>query len=111
VAEADVSNIDFTNKYAWGTNVGWLNFNPTLGVTVYDDHLEGYAWAENVGWIRLGTYEGGGTYSYNNSSMTDYGVNNDGSAQATFPAMLGTLRRVGSTSIQQMVGLSLIMTT
>ena len=73
-------NIDAVNKWAWGGNAGWLNFNPTHGgVTVYDDHLEGYAWAENIGWVRLGTYEGGGTHTYANDGSTTYGVNNDGS--------------------------------
>jgi hypothetical protein len=73
-------NIDATNKWTWGTNIGWVNFNPTHGgVTIYDDHLEGYVWAENIGWVRLGTYIGGGTHTYANSSNTDYGVNNDGS--------------------------------
>jgi len=73
-------NIDVTNKWAWGTNVGWINFNPTHGgVAVYDDHLEGYAWAENGGWIRLGAYEGGGSHTYANDAAANYGVNNDGS--------------------------------
>jgi len=79
-ALAQTGNIDPTNKWAWGTNVGWINFRPTHGgVTVYDDHIEGYAWGENVGWIRLGSYEGGGTHTYANTSATDYGVNRDGS--------------------------------
>ncbi len=65
--------------YAWGTNVGWINFNPANGgVTVYSDHLEGDAWAENIGWIRLGTYEGGGAHTYANDAAGTYGVNNDG---------------------------------
>jgi len=73
-------NIDATNKWAWGTNVGWINFNPSHGgVTVYADHVEGYAWGENVGWIRLGSYEGGGSHTYGNTSATDYGVNRDAS--------------------------------
>jgi|GEM_PF-2383749 len=73
-------NIDAVNKYAWGENAGWLNFNPTDGsVAVYSDHLEGYAWNECIGWIRLGAYTGGGSHSYDNSSNTTYGVNNDGS--------------------------------
>ncbi|MCP4362377.1 MAG: hypothetical protein GY796_30600 [Chloroflexi bacterium] len=77
VALADGS-IDATDKWAWGSNSGWINFNPTHGgVTVYSDHLEGYAWAENVGWIRLGSYTGGGAHTYNNSTNSDYGVNND----------------------------------
>lgn len=73
-------NIDAVNKWAWGSNIGWINFYPSHGgVTVYDDHLEGYAWAENIGWIRLGTYEGGGSHTYPNTTATNYGVNNDGS--------------------------------
>jgi len=73
-------SIDPDQKYAWGTAIGWINFNPAQGGgTVYDDHLEGYAWAENVGWIRLGTHTGGGSHTYANTSADTYGVNNDGS--------------------------------
>jgi hypothetical protein len=72
------ANIDSTNKWAWGTNVGWINFAPTDGgVTVYSDHLEGYAWAENIGWIRLGSDGGGGTPYYANTTAANYGVNNN----------------------------------
>ncbi len=69
-------NIDTDNKWAWGSNVGWLNFNDTNGgVTVYADHLEGDVWAENVGWIRLGSYDGGGAHTYANDAANTYGVN------------------------------------
>ncbi len=72
-------NIDAINKWAWGTNVGWVNFSAdTGGVTVYADHLEGYAWGENIGWIRMGTCESGSPCTYSNTSASDYGVNNDG---------------------------------
>jgi LPXTG-site transpeptidase (sortase) family protein len=77
--QAATGYVDPTDKWAWGTNIGWINFNPTHGgVTVYDDHLEGYAWSENAGWIRLGTYEGGGAHTYTNDAADTYGVNNDG---------------------------------
>ncbi len=79
---AHAGNIDAANKYAWGTNIGWLNFSPSHGggVTVYDDHLEGYVWAENIGWIRLGTFTAGTAHTYaNGASAADYGVNNNGS--------------------------------
>jgi hypothetical protein len=80
VALADTGNIDTTNKWAWGTNIGWINFRPTHGgATVYSDHLEGYIWAENIGWIRLGSHEGGGAHTYANDAAETYGVNNDGS--------------------------------
>jgi hypothetical protein len=72
-------SVDATNRWAWGTNVGWINFAPSCagceGVAVYHDHLEGYAWGENIGWIRLGTHTGGGPHTYGNTSTTDYGVN------------------------------------
>jgi hypothetical protein len=72
-------SIDPTNKWAWGTNTGWLNFAPDNGgVTVYSDHLEGYAWGENIGWLRLGTCTGGTPCTYANNAANTYGVNNDG---------------------------------
>jgi hypothetical protein len=78
VAHAATGNIDPNNKWAWGTNVGWINFAPTHGgVTVYSDHLEGYAWGENIGWIRLGTHTGGSPHAYANTAANNYGVNRD----------------------------------
>jgi hypothetical protein len=57
-------NIDPDNdgsQYAWGENVGWINFQPSFGpgVTVTDSAMTGYAWAENVGWINLSSSYGG----------------------------------------------------
>jgi hypothetical protein len=80
------SNIDPTDKWAWGTNVGWINFSPQCtgceGGTVYADHLEGYAWGENAGWIRMGTHTGGGSHTYaNDADAGNYGVNVDGSGK------------------------------
>lgn len=70
------SDIDPIEKYAWSTNTGWINFNPTHGgVAVYADHLEGYAWGENIGWIRMGTHTGGGSHTYANTTQGNYGVN------------------------------------
>ena len=73
------AGIDSAAKYAWSTNAGWINFNPTASgdVAVYGDHLEGYAWAENVGWIRLGTHTGGSPHTYGNTAAANYGVNRD----------------------------------
>lgn len=79
LVQAATRYVDPTDRWAWGTNIGWINFNPTHSeVTVYDDHLEGYAWAENVGWIRMGTHTGGGIHSYANNAASNYGINNDG---------------------------------
>ena len=80
IVQAATGNIDSTDKWAWGTNVGWINFRPEHGgVTVYSDHLEGYAWGENIGWIRMGSHDGGGAHTYANTTAGNYGVNNDGS--------------------------------
>jgi len=71
--------IDDADKWAFGTNAGWLNHKATHGqATVYADHLEGYVWAENAGWVRLGTYAGGDAHTYLNTAANNYGVNNDG---------------------------------
>ena len=39
------------SKYAWGENVGWINFAPTSGpgVTVTGSTVTGKAWGENIG--------------------------------------------------------------
>ncbi|MHC4544213.1 MAG: hypothetical protein ACYTDW_02965 [Planctomycetota bacterium] len=49
------------SQYAYGENVGWLNFEPNQGpgVTVSDANLTGYVWAENIGWINLDPNFGG----------------------------------------------------
>ncbi len=74
------SNIDESNKYAWSSSSGWIDFRPEHGgVTIYSDHLEGYAYAANIGWIKLGNYEQGKKHTYINTSATNWGVNNDDS--------------------------------
>lgn len=71
------ANFSGDYKWAWGENIGWLNFQPTdEGVTVANDGLTGYLWAENVGWIKL-DYDG--TPGATNTTSTNWGVTNDGS--------------------------------
>lgn len=46
--------IDTTYKYAWGEDIGWINFGCTeCGVAITDTALSGYAWSSNFGWINL----------------------------------------------------------
>src|SRR4030042_1572917 len=57
-------NIDPDNdgsQYAWGENVGWINFEPSQGegVTVTDSAVTGKAWGENIGWFNLSPATGG----------------------------------------------------
>ena len=79
------AGIDPVAKWAWSTNAGWINFNPTGGggVAVCGDHLEGYIWAENVGWIRLGTHTSGSPHKYGNTDAINYGVNRDHDGRLT----------------------------
>ena len=50
------------SQYAYGENVGWLNFEPSLGpgVQVSSGQLSGFVWGENIGWINLGPSTYGG---------------------------------------------------
>lgn len=72
-------NIDPDNdgsQYAYGQNVGWLNFEPNVaepnvGATVSEEKLTGFIWAENIGWINLDP----------NDDDPNTGVSNDGSGQ------------------------------
>jgi hypothetical protein len=48
-------------QFAWGENVGWINFTPNQGpgVTLTNFALTGFAWGENIGWINLNPVTGG----------------------------------------------------
>ena len=53
-ASTTSGTINTSNKYAWGENIGWVDFNATSSaVTVTDSELTGYAYGENIGWISL----------------------------------------------------------
>lgn len=48
--------IDSNYKYAYGENVGFINFGSTAGaVHITDSALSGSAYGENIGWINLAT--------------------------------------------------------
>ncbi len=70
VMSVNAENIDPQDtdmQYAWGENVGWVNFQPGLGdgAQVSSSAVTGFVWSENVGWINL-------------SPSTFGGVENDG---------------------------------
>ncbi len=53
-AFAQTGTIDSVNKYAWGENIGWLNWGTSEGnVVISDSELTGYVWGENIGWVSL----------------------------------------------------------
>lgn len=74
LASINDGTIDATDKYAWGENVGWINFGTSEGnVHITDSGLTGYAWGENIGWISLNCSND------NSCNAVDYKVANDGS--------------------------------
>ncbi|MHC4498246.1 MAG: RCC1 domain-containing protein, partial [Planctomycetota bacterium] len=55
---------DDGSQYAYGQNVGWLNFEPNQGpgVIVSTEQLAGYVWVPNIGWVNLLPQSHGGVY-------------------------------------------------
>lgn len=71
----NIDPCDDGSQYAYGENVGWVNFEPSQGpgVTISDANLTGYVWAENIGWINLDP----------NDVDPNTGVSNDGTGLLT----------------------------
>jgi hypothetical protein len=54
LASTTNGTISPTDRYAWGENVGWIDFGSTAGdVHITDTAVTGYAYGENIGWINL----------------------------------------------------------
>ncbi len=62
------------SQYAYGENVGWVNFEPGRGpgVTVSGTQLTGYVWAENIGWINLSPASYGGVVNDGAGNLSGY---------------------------------------
>ena len=71
------TNINETNAYSWGANVGFMNWRAdgTNGVVVGRYILSGYIYGANIGWISVGDGTPGNGIQYSNASATDFGVN------------------------------------
>jgi hypothetical protein len=82
-ALGQVSNVDATNKFAWGENIGWLNWRDagspvaSQGAVIRNTFLSGFVWSENCGWINLGDGTPTSGTAYANANGTDFGVNRD----------------------------------
>jgi len=72
--EVYAGNIDPDDKFAYGENAGWLNFEPIEGpgVTVTDTEVTGYAWSENIGWINLSPTNYGGVTNDGDGNLSGY---------------------------------------
>ena len=62
------------SQYAYGENVGWLNFEPSIGdgAQVDSDKLTGYVWAENIGWVNLSPSTYGGVFNDGSGNLSGY---------------------------------------
>jgi hypothetical protein len=81
------SDIDAAQKFAWGENVGWLNWRDAgsapgaqgvrilVGANPALRFLSGFIWAENIGWIHVGDGTPVDGVGYANTNGTDFGVN------------------------------------
>jgi hypothetical protein len=89
------SNINLDHRWAWGENIGWINWRHgaedpnriSVGVCVGDTFLAGFIWAENVGWINVGN--GDGPYANDPSDSSTFGVNLDPNSDPNAPELVG----------------------
>ena len=77
------TTIDQVNKYAYGANIGWMDWSggtgqTATGVVIGAYVCSGFVYAANVGWINLGSGSPANGIQYQNTSAGDFGVNQDG---------------------------------
>ena len=74
------TTIDAANKYAYGANLGWLNWtgDSANGAVIGAYVCSGYIYSANTGWINLGSGSPINGIYYQNISANDFGVNMDG---------------------------------
>jgi len=77
------TTIDPINKYAYGANLGWMDWSggsgeTADGVVIGAYVCSGYIYSANVGWINLGSGSPANGIQYQNNSANDFGVNQDG---------------------------------
>src|SRR5258708_7089239 len=79
-ASAPPSTINATNRYAYGANIGWVDWRGyTNGGAVIGQYVcSGYIYAANVGWIFLGSGAPTNSIQYQNLSADDSRINQDG---------------------------------
>jgi hypothetical protein len=81
-AASAATTISEPNKYAWGANIGWINWRDANGgadgAVIGEFACSGWLWGANVGWIHLGDGTPANGVQYSNTLGTDFGVNHDG---------------------------------
>jgi hypothetical protein len=78
---ANYTTIATTNHYAYGANLGWLDWrgDTSHGAVIGTNVCSGYIYSANFGWISLGNGSPTNGVHYQNLSANDFGVNVDGS--------------------------------
>ena len=76
------TNINDTNAYSYGANVGYMNWrgDGENGVVLGRYIVSGFIYGANIGWIHMGDGTPDNGIHYSNASATDFGVNT-----VTFP--------------------------
>jgi len=79
VGLATPATIDPINRYAYGADVGWLNWggDTNHGAVIGDYVCSGSLYSANAGWISLGGGSPANGIQYQNNSAVDFGVNVD----------------------------------
>ena len=74
------TTIDSANRYAYGANLGWMDWrgDTNNGAVIGEYVCKSYLYAANVGWINLGSGAPADGIAYQNLTVGDFGVNNDG---------------------------------
>jgi hypothetical protein len=79
-AGSQPTTIDPLSRYAYGENIGWIDWNQGVnGALIGENVCSGFIYSANVGWINLGSGSPANGVSYENDSVSDFGVNIDGS--------------------------------
>ena len=76
VAAHAATSINTVNRFAYGANIGWLDWRGDVASGAFV--CSGSMYAANTGWISLGDGTPANGVRYQNNSATDSGVNHDG---------------------------------
>ena len=85
VIASAATTINPGNKFAYGANIGWLNWqgDGANGAVIGAFACSGNVWGANVGWINLGDGTPANGVRYQNNGAGDFGVNHDGAGNLT----------------------------
>jgi hypothetical protein len=88
VVDPSQPGVALLRGYAYGANIGWLNFNApdhpfpggvlTPRVSLFTGNLSGYVWSANCGWITLNEFDTGSVLRFVQTDHVAMGVDSDG---------------------------------